>query len=198
MHLIQGEMPMLLDVTIGPGDLPNDNGELETVILFDRAPPLKMVVLTRYFLEVAMTLPWAQLTHLEAHCLYEDECINILQAAPRLVTCTVRVCFSDEDTVVRPAVPVHAHLRDVALLLDGNPIVRLWMVLDCLTLPALRTLWLSGRCIKMDSLKAFILRSQCTLEELRITDATLSESEYRQALPPFGTITLEPYIYTNH
>jgi cell division inhibitor SulA len=43
-------------------------------------------------------------------------------------------------------------------------------------------------------LSAFISRSQCTLQELRIdrSSGMLSESIYREALPSIATIVLEP------
>jgi hypothetical protein len=160
--------------------------------LFDRAPKLTAIILKESFvLNSAVTLPWAQLTHLEADCLYEHECNDILRAAPRLAACTVSVCPSNEDVVATP-IPAHMHLRHIVLLVseDDNPEVRLWMMLDCLTLPALRTLKLSKPGITLGSLKAFISRSHCALEELRIVKSSVSGITYRKALPSVGTITV--------
>jgi hypothetical protein len=189
LHLIQGDMPLLRDLAFGPYDFPH-NVEA-AVTLFDGAPHLNRVVLMRYFVKSIMTLPWAQLTHLEAHCVYEDECTDILRDAPNLVSCTFCVCCALEGGTIN-VVPVHAHLRDMVLLIDNDPDVRLWIILNCLTLPALRTLRVVERGITLGSLKAFISRSQCTLEELQIDASSMPELTYREAFPTIGTLTLKP------
>ncbi|KAJ7908970.1 hypothetical protein B0H13DRAFT_647975 [Mycena leptocephala] len=190
LHLIQGDMPLLRDMAFGPSDFGfSHHGEALT--LFDAAPHLNRVVLMRYFLKSIMILPWTQLTHLEAHCVYEYECTEILRDAPNLVSCTFCVCCALEGGTIA-VVPVHSHLRDMVLLIDNNPDVRLWIILDCLTLPALRTLRVVEHGIILGSLKAFIARSQCTLEELQIDASSLSEMTYREAFPTIGTLTLKP------
>ncbi|KAJ7890259.1 hypothetical protein B0H13DRAFT_1719999 [Mycena leptocephala] len=190
LHLIEGEMPLLKHLTFGPSNFPH--GDPDTVTLFDQAPQLTRVILANFFLKSAMSLPWAQLTHITARCLYEYECTAIIRDAPRLVACTLSVCLSDDDTDVGPAVPAHAHLRDLLLLVDDFDLdARVWMVLDCLTLPALRMLQVTEPCITLDTLTAFVTRSQCTLEVLQVKNATLPEAVFREALPPFGTIVLE-------
>ncbi|KAF7334556.1 hypothetical protein MVEN_02285500 [Mycena venus] len=194
LHLLQDHpMPLLRDLTIGPTDLRHDV-DFTLPLFIDNAPQLRHVVLTSCFLNATIRLPWAQLTHLDAHCLYEHECTDILRAAPVLVLCTLSVCCSDDDVVVGPAVPVHEHLRKVTLLAE-DPDVRLWLVLDCLTLPALRKLQVAEPCITLESLVAFVQRSQCALEELRVTDATLSESAFRDVLSlPVDDIVLDRKI----
>ncbi|KAJ7209346.1 hypothetical protein B0H12DRAFT_1158026 [Mycena haematopus] len=191
LHLLQGEMPLLRDLTIGPIDLRHDIDF--TLPLFERAPQLRNVVLTSCFLNSTIRLPWAQLTHLDAYCLYEHECTDILRDAPLLVACTLSVCCSDEDIVIGPAVPVHTHLCRVTLLAE-DPDVRLWIVLDCLTLPALRRLQVAEPCVTVESLAAFVSRSQCSLDELRLTDAVLEESTFRDALPSVGEILMDRKI----
>jgi hypothetical protein len=190
MHLIQGDMPLLRDLEFGPSNLPHGRA---TFTLFHGAPQLKNVILTRNFFKSVMTLPWAQLTHLEADCLYERECLEILRDAPLLVACTFRVCPPGPDMYLSVEVPAHVHLRDLVLHVDDEAAMspRLWMVLDCLTLPVLCTLQVAGPCITFDSLAALISRSQCYLEDLRIAGPSLTESVYRTVLPPFGTFTLD-------
>ncbi|KAJ6562539.1 hypothetical protein B0H19DRAFT_1144905 [Mycena capillaripes] len=182
LHVIQGRMPLLRELIIGPSMFPHGQPD-----------PLESIVLTRFFLKSVMTLPWSQLTHLTAHCVYEHECTAILRDATRLVVCTFDVCGSDDGIDVGPPVPVHANLRVLHLVVDSDDIdVQLWMVLGYLTLPALRTLQVSESCMTSDALAAFITRSQCTLEELCVIGATWSEAAIREALPPFGTIRLSP------
>ncbi|KAJ7659314.1 hypothetical protein DFH06DRAFT_1044524 [Mycena polygramma] len=189
LHLVQGEMPLLQKLVFGPIELRHDVESPLT--LFDHAPQLRRVLLTERFLNATVLLPWAQFTHLEAQCLYEHECTEILRDAQCLVVCRLSVCCSDDDVSFVPDVPPHTQLRDLVLL-SAHPRVKLWMILDYLTLPALRTLQVPERCIKVPRLAMLIRRSECTMEELRVTDAgQLPESEYRAFLPSVGMITLE-------
>ncbi|KAF7374054.1 F-box domain-containing protein [Mycena sanguinolenta] len=191
LHLLKGDMPLLRDLTFGPIDLRHDVHS--ALSLFQHAPALHQITLTSCFLNATVLLPWAQLTHLDAHCLYEDECTDILCAAPLLVTCTLSVCCSDDDIVIGPAVPVHTILASVSLLAE-DPDVRLWLVLDCLTLPALRLLQVAEPCISLGGLAAFVARSGCALDELTITDATLEEEAGREVLPSVGEISMDRKI----
>ncbi|KAJ6589361.1 hypothetical protein B0H19DRAFT_1248909 [Mycena capillaripes] len=196
MHRLTGDMPLLRGLTFGPTDLRYDVDF--TLSLFERAPQLRRIVLTPCFLSANVSLPWAQLTHLDADCLYEHECIEILRAAPRLVACTLNVCCSDEDAVfVDTAIPAHPHLRNMALLVDDVD-VRLWRVLACLTLPALCRLQIPEPCIRLESLTALVERSQCALEELCITRAMLDEPAFRDAVPTVGRISFEEVGDTNY
>ncbi|KAJ7762478.1 hypothetical protein B0H16DRAFT_515485 [Mycena metata] len=196
LHLIQHlEMPLLQELRIGPRDYPSqtfDNGFV-ALELFDRAPQLKGLSLTRYFLEAAMHFPWAQLTHLDGECIYVAECMAILSEAPQLVECAFAICSSDDPQTSIPPLPVHHQLQFFTLHIDGSfdPDVRLSIILDSVTMPALRTLQIHGPNITLESLVAFISRSQCTLDELRIAKGEIEHSVYRDALPSVRTITVE-------
>ncbi|KAJ7161021.1 hypothetical protein C8R46DRAFT_905084, partial [Mycena filopes] len=193
MRVVLGDMPQLRTLDFGPSDFGRRYGPLT---LFDRAPQLRRLVLTEHFLKSALSLPWAQLTHLEAHCLYEYECLEILTEATSLVCCRASVCYTltwTNTTPLENAIHVRPHLRDLALLVDDpdRDDQRDWEILDHLTLPALRTLQISEPCITLESIAAFMVRSQCALEELHVTRTTLPESAFREALPSFGAILLE-------
>ncbi|KAF7334544.1 F-box domain-containing protein [Mycena venus] len=195
MDLIRGEMPLLRNLTFGPSNFPH--GRARFPHLFSSAAQLQSVILTRNFFKSIMTLPWKQLTHLEADCLYEQECVDIFREVPLLVAGIFRVCQHPgrSDISLGPAISPHDHLRNLILDADEEAAIppRLSMLLDCLTLPTLCTLQVAGPCITLESVAAFITRSQCYLEHLCIAGTSLSESAYRAALPPFGTFTLEPY-----
>ncbi|KAJ7756350.1 hypothetical protein B0H16DRAFT_1315072 [Mycena metata] len=190
-HLMRGEMPLLRTLTFGPNLYHRGPTEASSS-LFDHAPLLTDVVLVRNFFADQMRLPWAQLTHLNALCLMEWEVADMLREAPRLISFEVRVAPNPSNRQEGVDVPVHRLLRDLILhpLQIRNPGYRQWNVLNRLILPALRRLQVSEAHIALGSLKAFILRSQCALEELRVVDATLGESVFREVLPPFGTILL--------
>ncbi|KAJ7161031.1 hypothetical protein C8R46DRAFT_358461 [Mycena filopes] len=185
MPLIQGDMPRLRTLDFGPTSHP-PRGPLT---LFDRAPQLRSVVLTIQFRPSAVPLPWAQLTHLEAHRLYEHECLEILTEAKNLVRCKVSICSG--GIVLRDCIPAHPHLCHLSLFMFNIHAPRHWKILDRLTLPALRTLLVSEPCMTLASMAGLISRSQCALDKLHVTGATLAESAFRNALPPFGAIVLE-------
>ncbi|KAJ7693294.1 hypothetical protein B0H16DRAFT_1651975, partial [Mycena metata] len=157
--------------------------------IFEHAPLLISVVLGASFMVDYMQLPWGNITHLDARCFYEHECTDVLRAATNLVYRKLNI-IQDKTSMVAESVPVHLHLRDLILCKDHN--VWQWGPLDNLTLPALRTLQIPQPNTQLNSHRAFLLRSQCTLEELRITGATSTEGVFREVLPPAGTIKIEP------
>ncbi|KAJ7088838.1 hypothetical protein B0H15DRAFT_287330 [Mycena belliarum] len=194
LHAIQGdiEMPLLRHLTFGPSDLPPDADEPEYAVLtlFANAPQLAHVVLADCFVPARLFLPWAQLTHLEGCCLYEQECMAILCAADCLVECTLTVCGLPDYRLPIPAAPPQPHLRRLTLLCTQSSDANHTAVLDRVTLPALRTLQIaetgSGAAL-LRSLEAFIERSGCVLESLRIDMSSL-DTNYRAALPSIGTV----------
>ncbi|KAJ7149555.1 hypothetical protein C8R46DRAFT_521735 [Mycena filopes] len=177
LHLIQGEMPLLRDLTIGPNDLPNDDAA--GVSVFDRAPRLTNVVLTNDFVPAVIRLPWAQLTPLTGLCLLEHECTEILRHVVQLVEGAFSIFASHEPYRPLPYPLILTRLRDLSL--DAGDIGggHLWKILDNFTLPGLRTLHVYA--IAPPALSTFIQRSQCVLEDLRIDNRTMSKEEYREA-----------------
>ncbi|KAJ7042966.1 hypothetical protein C8F04DRAFT_1075526 [Mycena alexandri] len=195
-HLMRGEMPLLRSLTFGP--ILHYRGPTgASCSLFDHAPLLTDVVLGGNFFTNQMRFPWAQLTHLNALCLIEWECADVLREAPRLVSFEVRVAPNPSNRGEDVDVPVHLLLRDLILrpLEFHSSGYQQWNVLDRLTLPALCKLQVSEAHVTLRSLKAFMLRSRCTLEELRVVDATLAESVFREILPPFGPLLLKAKAY---
>ncbi|KAJ7756282.1 hypothetical protein B0H16DRAFT_1539243 [Mycena metata] len=189
VEFMQGEMPLLRELKFGPNGLPR--GIEEPPTLFAHAPLLRTVVLSDDFLVERMRLPWAQLTHLYAGCLYEWECLEIVREATHLVSFTANIIRQSEAQPGQNS--IHLHLRDLLLLpLRLYDAEWWWEILDYLTLPALRKLQIPEVHTPLTSLQTFISRSQCTLEELCITHATLAESVFREALPPLGKIILKP------
>ncbi|KAF7349232.1 F-box domain-containing protein [Mycena sanguinolenta] len=182
MHLIHGNMPLLRNLTFGPSNYPH--GRARFPDLFHDAPHLRRVILTRNFFKSFMALPWAQLTHVEADCLYEHECIDILREAPLLVACTFRVCSG--ASVPQSDVLTHTCLRDLILdkVDESSTPPRLWMVLDCLMLPALRSLQIDAPFVTLEAISMFIARSHCFLEDLRIIGTSLSRNPHTERRCP--------------
>ncbi|KAJ7149163.1 hypothetical protein C8R43DRAFT_1007390 [Mycena crocata] len=190
-HLPQilGDTPLLRRLKFGPSNLPMDDGP--ELILFDRAPRLRDVVLTDCFLSSVMRLPWAQLTHLEALCLYEHECTEILSETTRLVYCTITVCSSTQPYLRLAEPAALPDLRTLVLFVTDSDDVELSKVLDNIAVPALRKLRVCEPCLTRDpvgALKAFFARSRCELEELRVDEPRLEETQYREAFPAIKSI----------
>ncbi|KAJ7126193.1 hypothetical protein C8R44DRAFT_781308 [Mycena epipterygia] len=182
LHLLQGNMPLLRDLTFGPTELQKEDEDVLT--LFDRAPKLASVILTENFETSFIRLPWAQLTRLDGRTLFDYECTEILSHAVQLVHCTLTIySFA---TSPNPMVPTNQHMRSLTLFLQDEGSATF---LDGLTLPGLRTLQTSEHC-GLNALKAFIERSQCALEELRIINSPHSEGTYRDMLPSVKIITV--------
>ncbi|KAJ7186380.1 hypothetical protein C8R46DRAFT_274613 [Mycena filopes] len=177
LHLIQGDMPLLHGLTIGPSVLPDDDAA--GVSIFDRAPRLTNVVLTQNFVPFVMRLPWAQLTHLTGLCLLEHECTEILRHVVQLVEGAFSIFAGHEPYQPLPHPITLSRLCHLSLdagdLGDGD----LQQIIDNFTLPGLRTLHVHG--IAPPALWTFIQRSQCVLEDLRINDRMMSQEEYREA-----------------
>ncbi|KAF8156195.1 hypothetical protein K438DRAFT_1862417 [Mycena galopus ATCC 62051] len=194
LHIIQGGMPQLRDLKLGPSDLPDDDNPTK-LELFDRAPRLTDVVLADCFVPACMRLPWSQLTCLEGLCLFEHEFAAILSDATELTCCTVTLCGPSEP-VPMPMIPIHSLLRVLVIYVTNPSNVILAGILDSLTLPALRTLEVPERHVSrgdaVDTLKRLVSRSRCTLDELGIKKASLPEDLYRRAFPSLRTLTLSP------
>ncbi|KAJ7152949.1 hypothetical protein C8R46DRAFT_478893 [Mycena filopes] len=181
LDFLRGAMPLLRDLTLGW----THSNIGERTDLFDQIPRLRNLVL-QSFDRGHMQLPLAQLTSIDVQSLYTADCVNILRAAPNLLHCRFSI-LEDLDHIPN-AIPAHHNLRH--LILDMEEGLNDSLVVN-LTLPALRTLKLYENGATHAALTAFISRSQCRLDELCITEATLTEAAYREALPSIRVITVE-------
>ncbi|KAJ6552209.1 hypothetical protein DFH09DRAFT_925366, partial [Mycena vulgaris] len=196
LHLLHGagNIPLLRDLTFGPSSYPA--GKDSVVDLFNQAPKLSIVVLTDTFLFSLIQLPWTQLTYLFAHYVSHDECAEILRHAVHLVQCTLTLCELNEVITV-PSVPPHFHLQCLILLeidyVDNSQM----LLLDNLTLPALQSLQISEPWFgpsPVGTLVSLVARSGCPLEELHVTESTILESVYREALLSVRHFIFDPHI----
>ncbi|KAJ7704165.1 hypothetical protein B0H16DRAFT_1638040 [Mycena metata] len=185
LSFLSGDMPLLRDLTIGSTyHAPPAGGS----ILIDHAPALRNLVVPVF--DVAFRqLPFGQLISLDAGYIYLTECAEILREAKNLVDCRFTIQHDTFTPTSIPIIPAHQRLRHIAFRrVDGTHIDRL---LAELTLPVLSKLEVYESGVSIAALAAFISRSQCTLEELRITYARSEEEAYHQALPSVSAIILE-------
>jgi hypothetical protein len=136
-------------------------------------PRLKHVVLTTGFAKSVITLPWGQLTRLEAQFLYLGECAEILRDATKLVQCSL-ISVEQSIPILIPTIPIQPHLRHLVLRPSdyhnnyGHSSFNLSGLFHNLALPALLTLRVYEPGITLGSLGEFLSRSRCTLQELRV------------------------------
>ncbi|KAJ7186482.1 hypothetical protein C8R46DRAFT_1341889 [Mycena filopes] len=193
--LVQGEMPLLREVTLTPpgGSLPLE--------LFQRAPRLKSVVLSSHLHAVLLVLPWAQLTHFEGH-LIGSQIVDVLGNAVNLTHATFYIIMVGSQLASMTGYRSHERLRHMCIRLrivvNHAPESTL---LGRLILPALRTLRADEPClttnsITADALTAFIARSGCTLDELHVVGAAIPGSSYGKEFPAIRLITVKPLAGT--
>ncbi|KAJ7475229.1 hypothetical protein B0H11DRAFT_1728048 [Mycena galericulata] len=134
---IEGHVPLLKKLLIGPTDayFAGMQGlRIAPITAFSDAPSLREVHLVTGF-PFTLELPWAQLTELKATSLSVCECLEILEASPALVRCTLSLRQSF-DTASATRIPPLEHLEVLTLRTSGFHAD----LLHCLTLPALREL----------------------------------------------------------
>ncbi|KAK7018403.1 F-box domain-containing protein [Favolaschia claudopus] len=196
LHLIEGKMPLLKKVEIGPSFL--TDGDEPSISLFSDAPLLTRAVLGLHFLLQTTHLPWARLQHLTGLRLYDYECLQILRYAPDLISFAV-VELAELELVHSGGLEeiTHTRLRSMVLCVSGEEwTADLETLMDLLTLPALQTLELSETDFFADDdlrepVKALLSRSGCVLDSLRIHGAKSSKNAYHNALGPLvKTVTI--------
>ncbi|KAJ7641383.1 hypothetical protein FB45DRAFT_900067 [Roridomyces roridus] len=137
LNEIEGHVPLLRKLLIGPSDayFAGMQGlRMTPITAFSNAPSLREVHLVTGF-PFILELPWAQLTKLQATSLSVRECLEILEASPGLVECSLSLRQSfDTDSAAR--IPPLEHLEILVLRQSGFHAD----LLHCLTLPALREL----------------------------------------------------------
>ncbi|KAJ6498448.1 hypothetical protein C8R47DRAFT_306923 [Mycena vitilis] len=141
------------------------DGALATTT-FAHAPLLRSVILNDYTVENIM-LPWAQLTSLTLHIVFPSECTPILQQAPNLVYCKLRLVF-EEDAPDEPDIPLP---RLESLSLESTDLVPRY--LGTFIVPALRSLEIPDYFLAPDyigTLTSFMSKSGCKLQNVHITE----------------------------
>jgi len=186
---IGGEMPLLrhLDLELGPN--------LPEVLVFNEVPLLRTAILD-VTAAYNVGLPWTQLTSLTLRLITLPNCVPILRQATNLVRCELDLWDGDEGD----------HLPDIALpyleslCCDGFYYTDSTDCLAPFIVPALRSLQIPERFIQPDPinfLTAFITKSACKLQEVRIVGSRLvRKGSYRRAFPSIRTFFFGgEYVY---
>jgi hypothetical protein len=176
LSILEGPMPMLKQLHL---TLPaSGSGE---VFAFREVPLLRKVILNDAAAS-GVTLPWAQLTSLTLLNVYPYECVPILQQTPNLVRSKLQVVFHHQPGP-DIALPCLESLTLELAASSGRPVKDF---LQTFIVPALRSLEIPETILNVpvESLTAFISKSNCKLEELHITGPrSVPKSAYRKAFP---------------
>ncbi|KAK7014310.1 F-box domain-containing protein [Favolaschia claudopus] len=149
-------------------------------------PLLRSVVLEDNWEGKSVELPWSQLTSLTLTSLFLDECIVILRETPNLVNCTLQLVVSRTPEDPYPDLSL-LRLKTLVLKEDSHGLNVHF--LQRLITPALLYLELpepfpsSSDTGCVDLLKAFVSKSGCMLNELRVIKSRSAEGTYMDAFP---------------
>ncbi|KAJ7859535.1 hypothetical protein B0H14DRAFT_2506685 [Mycena olivaceomarginata] len=170
---MDGPMPLLRTLELYTVDRQCEASFLE-------APLLCTVVLWDTATEI-VALPWAQLTSLTLTGVFPQYCAPILRQTSNLVHCALKFCESPAaDDLLDVTLP---YLR--SLTLDGSGACGEY--LEALIVPALRNLRILSSYLEhtyIPTLAAFVAKSGCKLQNLRIAYADSAfEHYFRKAFP---------------
>ncbi|KAK7052180.1 F-box domain-containing protein [Favolaschia claudopus] len=177
LEVLDGPLPLLRTLSVYLGHRRDNPLLLQT-------PLLRTVVLDDCG-QPSLILPWSQLTSLTLRIIYPVECVSILREARNLVSCTLNGIWAAQPPNDRFADLTLPRLE--TLIFERN--CDIWVdLLRLFITPALRSLEIREDLLdKTDpfaSLNSFISKSGCTLNELRITRASVhTDVSYRDAFP---------------
>ncbi|KAJ7037915.1 hypothetical protein C8F04DRAFT_1393277 [Mycena alexandri] len=184
---IAGPMPLLRHLTLSL----HARVDTANTIAFQQTPMLCAVDLNHF--AARLILPFAQLTSLTLRDVYPHECVPVLRQTAYLTYCKLSMFVS--NNVLQPP----GSARDISLPLLESLIITnhgadpVTICFSNLIVPALRHLAIPEHSLMpqpINALSAFIQRSGCTLETVRITgnlDSGLQEGAYQLAFPGVGT-----------
>ncbi|KAJ7623935.1 hypothetical protein DFH06DRAFT_1481774 [Mycena polygramma] len=190
--IFDGPMPVLRHFELRVDD------NLPDPIVVDEAPLLRGVVLNLLNVSQAI-LPWTQLTSLTLLRVFPSGCVPILVQTLNLVHCRLSVCFEDRNAESRPDITLPS-LESLALR-NYTSAFPMTDFLPSFIVPALRSLDIPEDCLQrnpIDSLTAFVSRSECRLEKLHVIGVTsVPESSYGQAFPSLRKLSFGEDIETD-
>ncbi|KAJ6454450.1 hypothetical protein C8R47DRAFT_1029980 [Mycena vitilis] len=140
--------------------------------------------------------PWAQLTVITVGGISAPNCVELLTKAANLVYCQLNIpWFLGTEAPSLPAITL-LHLE--TLILTGHPrgSPLAWRFVDTIILPALRRFQVSQCILRKDptaTLVSLISRSGCLINELSLTDSSMSHLPH---LSSVGSVSFDPLDIT--
>jgi hypothetical protein len=190
LPLLQQPMPLLSSV-----ELFCDRVDTEAPVpVFQASPRLRKINIHRF--TANLVFPWSQMSTFTCdYIAYSDLAPLLGLAAESLVHCYVKhMRLGSSPTLITPLLALES------LIFSGNfvpayPLFFLNGLLSTMTLPALRRLHIPEEYLgaqPIHKLVAFIEKSGCSLQELRIIDPRLQRDIYRKA---FASIPLLEFVF---
>ncbi|KAJ7629763.1 hypothetical protein DFH06DRAFT_709747 [Mycena polygramma] len=189
LPIFEAPMPLLrhLDLTS-----PNrDDLHPLPPITMGEVPFLRTTILNDHCAALLVILPWAQLTSITLIDVYPSKFVPILTQTANLIHCELQMYFGNHDDL--------EFQQDIILNCLESLVLECWDIEDAeflptFVVPALRSLKVSEPYLEpnpIDSLRTFISKSACRLEELHIILAkSVPEASYRQAFPSLRKLSI--------
>ncbi|KAJ6588199.1 hypothetical protein B0H19DRAFT_1366871 [Mycena capillaripes] len=177
---VEGPLPLLRSLTMG---FFNDAMSENLVSAFHAAPLLQKVSISFYSPLYDAFLLWSQLTVFDGGPFLPQQCLDVLAKAPNLVYCSLEMTWADYTGYTGPVVTLSS--LETFILSGALPQDTSWKFIDALTLPALRRFQVPEPVLQEDpltTLSSLIARSGCSVQELCITETTISRAYYRLLL----------------
>ncbi|KAJ7684467.1 hypothetical protein DFH06DRAFT_8204 [Mycena polygramma] len=192
---IDGPLPLLKKLTIG--SRVNCYRPIKAITVFRNAPLLREVELVLDDGAIVgpstILLPWTQLTTFTGRLLTVDECLCVPREATFLTDCSFPNCIEDDElhSDAKALYPLIKTLR-----LEGLQHPRLDL-LHYLTLPSLEVLDLGNFSTLREPImdiaevfSSFLLRSSCSLRELRLVISGIWSEQLLQWLTAMPTLEI--------
>ncbi|KAJ7629769.1 hypothetical protein DFH06DRAFT_709899 [Mycena polygramma] len=183
LDMFRGPMPLLRRLKLVVDHAPDERFSLHEV------PSLRSVTLSRRA-AMEVILPWAQLTSLTLITIQPYECTLVLLQTPNLIHCELHIyhlAFSAEPQDI----PLPCLETLVFIDACGRIVIDF---LPTFITPTLRSLKVPEHFLApnpIDTMTAFVAKSDCRLEELDITAArSVPENSYRQVFPSLRTFSM--------
>ncbi|KAJ7510921.1 hypothetical protein B0H11DRAFT_2402468 [Mycena galericulata] len=184
-HQFTGPTPLLRSLILGPTEpIGHVDPGVVSPTKFARAPPLKNLVLSLYFIPLSIGLHWSQLTTLAAQIMFDSFFAEILRSTVSLEECHIKLLVIDLSEPITPIPPL-LRLRSFSFLSAGGQIPdRLNHILAALTLPALQRIVVFEPFLGTDPVAA--LTELCPTgnpQRIKITGARRTFDVYTAAFP---------------
>ncbi|KAJ7245424.1 hypothetical protein C8J57DRAFT_1524157 [Mycena rebaudengoi] len=191
LETFEADMPLLRRVTTGR--VAKQGSPTQRLVLMN-APRLQHIVLSRDFDSTKIIFPWIQLTTLVVESASESFCWEVLHHATNLVLC--RLGLFSRLEAAPPGQMVLPRLESFRLVRSPWVAGRHHLfLLNLLILPSLKTLMIEESLFADEdprtSIATLILRSRCTLDELRVTRCQRSARFYRDSFPSVRACAVE-------
>ncbi|KAK7051899.1 F-box domain-containing protein [Favolaschia claudopus] len=167
---------------------------ISAALSLTNAPLLRSLRIDRLGDDGPIHLPWEQLTSLSLRSRRFRLCGEILKHSPRLVNCTLHFFDTAFNRELEDFFDIPVPCLKSLEFSSRSDISKKF--LDRLTVPALRCLHLPQDFLDpepIESLRSFILKSDCKLTDVRIAYGSVPAAAYHAAFPSIASIIVSGY-----